>query len=156
MADQEKGQDYKGLIEAALFVSGKAMSQEELATAIGMASVGALKGILNELIQDYEQRNSALIITKIGEKYLLGVRETYIGRVNHLAGAPDISKGALRILAYISKEEPAMQSGIVKTFGSTSYDYIKELLEKDFISAKKSGRSKILDTTPKFREYFSL
>ncbi len=153
MADEN---EYERLIEAALFVSGKAMSDEELANAIGIASVGAVKNIVADLVREYESRDSALVITTIGNKYLLSVKEPYMGRVNQLAGSPDISKGALRILAYISKEEPVLQSSIVKIFGSTTYDYVKELSEKDFVASRKDGRSKKLETTQKFREYFSL
>ena len=54
-----------------------------------------------------------------------------------LAGAPEISKSSLRILAYISKNEPLMQNGIVKAFGSSTYEHIKELQEKEFIRSMR-------------------
>jgi chromosome segregation and condensation protein ScpB len=40
--------------------------------------------------------------------------------------------------------------------GSSVYDHVKELVEKEFITAEKQGRSKSLKTTKKFREYFSV
>jgi segregation and condensation protein B len=149
-------EDYKRLAEAALFVSGKAMSVDELAKALGIASVGAIPGMLAELTSEYEKNNSALGIFKIGDRYVMGVKEPYASKVNSLAGKPDLSSGALRILAYVSKNEPVIQSSVVKTFGSTSYDYIKELVGKDFISTKRSGRSKSIQTTQRFREYFNV
>ena len=156
MENQQNNGEYKKIIEAALFVSGRAMSADELAQALGISSPGMVGGMADELVEEYGSRDSSLYIMKLGGKYMLAVREQYIGRVNSLGGAPDISRGALRILAYISKDEPAMQSTIVKAFGPSSYDYIKELVEKEFVTAKRSGRTKKLETTEKFKEYFSL
>ncbi|MCW6159625.1 MAG: SMC-Scp complex subunit ScpB [Candidatus Micrarchaeales archaeon] len=148
-------QDYKKLIEAALFVTSKAMSASELADVAGIASVGAVNGMIEELMKDYDSKNSAIGIFRIGEKYIMSVREPYAGKVSNLAGAPDMSKGALRILAFVSKNEPVMQSAVVKAFGSTTYDYMKELLEKEFVRTQKVGRSKRIETTEKFKEYFN-
>ncbi|MCL5429876.1 MAG: SMC-Scp complex subunit ScpB [Candidatus Marsarchaeota archaeon] len=152
----EQLNDYKMLVEAALFVTSKAMSADELAQAVGIASVGSVSKIVEELVNEYNSRNSAVTIFKVGEKYVMGVKEPYAGKVAGLAGSPDLTKGALRILAYISKNEPIMQRDVVKTFGSASYDYIKELVENDFIATKKIGRTKRIDTTQKFKEYFNL
>ncbi|MEM3227794.1 MAG: SMC-Scp complex subunit ScpB [Candidatus Micrarchaeaceae archaeon] len=153
---QSSNEDYKKLIEAALFVAGRALSAEELASAVGIASVGYVSKILDELVEEYEKKNTALQISKIGGKFEMGVRHEYAGRVNELAGKPELRRGALRILAYISKNEPVMQSSIVKAFGSSTYDYMKELEEAGFVSAKRSGRTKKISTTQKFREYFEI
>ncbi len=147
--------DYKRLVEAALFVSGKAMSASEISQAIGVASVGAVTTMLTELTNDYEKNQSSLGVFKIGDKYILSVKEPYASRVSSLAGTPELTKGAMRILAFVSKNEPVLQSAVVKTFGSATYDYLKELKEKDFITAKASGRTKKLETTLKFKEYFN-
>ncbi len=132
------------------------MGSEELAKVIGIASVGAVSMMVEELMKDYEKRGGSLGIFKIGDKYIMGVKEPYANRVNELAGAPEISKGGLRILAYISKNEPIIQSSVVNSFGSTSYEYIHELMEKDFVTGTKSGRSRKLATTDKFKEYFNI
>jgi len=148
-------EEIKKVLEAAMFVSGRALSLEELAKPLGIASLGSVSSILEELIEDYNKRDSALVISKLGNSYLLAVREPYLKYVSTFAGAPDISRGALRILAYISKNEPIMQNNIVKAFGTSSYEYIKEILDKGFIKATKSGRTKKLETTEKFKEYFN-
>ena len=143
-------------IEAALFVSGKAMSAEELSAATGIASIGYVKKLADELIEEYRTREGSICVLKVGDKYALSIREQYAGRVSSVAGQPELSKGALRILAYVSKNEPILQSSVVKAFGSTVYDYMKELVENDFIRTAKEGRSKKLETTQKFKEYFNL
>ena len=150
------GPNYKKIAEAALFTAGRALSCDELGGIIGVASIGHVRSLMDELVNEYSARDSALEIRKIGETYMLEVRSDYAKTVSSLAGAPDISKPSLRILAYISKNEPIMQSSIVKAFGSAAYDHIKELNEKEFIRALRVGRTKRIETTQRFREYFSL
>jgi segregation and condensation protein B len=157
MAERDsRSEEYKKVAEAALFTSGRAMGPEELAGILGIAAIGYVKTVMDGLVADYEARNGALAVSKIGDKYLLGVREQYISKVNALAGSPDISRSALRILAYVGKNEPVMQNSLVKAFGTSTYDHVKELVEKEFIKAARVGRTKKLETTQKFKEYFNL
>jgi segregation and condensation protein B len=132
------------------------MELEEMAKIAGIGSIGHAKKLLAELIKDYDTRDTALKISEIGGKYSLGVKNEYAEMVGSLAGAPEISKSSLRILAYVSKNEPVMQNSIVKAFGSSTYEHIKELQEKEFIRAMRAGRTKRIETTEKFREYFGL
>lgn len=156
MADA-KEMENRHMVEAALFVAGHALGLDDISRATGIMSPGYLKKVLAEIASDYDNNGNTVIkLFEIGGKYMLGLKEPYAGKVNNLAGSPDITKGALRILAYISKNEPIMQNAIVKAFGSASYEYIKELAEKDFITGSKVGRTKRLQTTQKFREYFNL
>ncbi len=152
-ADPEK--ESMKMIEAALFVSGKAMGVSELAGALGVASIGYVRDAAEKLVAQYSNRDCAISVIKIGEKYIMGLREPYAGKVNGLAGQPDISGGALRALAYISKNEPILQSSMSKSFGPSVYIYVKELIDSDFIKASRSGRTKRLETTQKFKEYFN-
>lgn len=148
--------DYRKLVEAALFMSSKAVSLDELSEHTGIASVGTLQSILEELIGNYGKYDTSLEILKIGDKYMFGLKEPYASKVASLAGGPDISRGALRILAYVNKNEDVLQSTLVRTFGSTTYDYIKELKENEFIETEKYKSSKKVRTTQKFKEYFNV
>ncbi len=152
----EENVDYKKLVEAALFMSPRALSVAEISTATGMASVGTLQEILNNLVVQYKNGDTALEILKISDKYMFSLKEPYASKVSRLATGPDLSRGALRILAYINKNDGVLQSQIVKLFGASTYDYMKELEEKEFVETKKIGRSKKIETTTKFREYFSV
>ncbi|MCL4383699.1 MAG: SMC-Scp complex subunit ScpB [Candidatus Marsarchaeota archaeon] len=147
--------DYKKIIEAALFVSNKALSIQDLSGSLNIKSISAIKQMVQELIEDYKNRDTSLQILEINNKYLLTLKSQYMSKVNNLAGSPDISKSSLRILAYISKNEPILQSKLVKIFGTSTYVYIKELLEKEFVMSAKFKNSKNIRTTQKFKEYFS-
>jgi segregation and condensation protein B len=148
--------DYKKLIEAALFMSSKAVGLDELAEQTGIASKGTLQSMLDSLINYYNASDTALEILRIGDKYMFGLKEPYASKVASLAGGPDITKGALRILAYVNKNEGVLQSSLVKIFGSTTYDYIKELRESEFITTEKYKSSRKVTTTQKFKEYFNV
>lgn len=156
MEKEEQKREHKELAEAALFVSGKALSAEELASALGISSIGYFRRLMDELVEEGKSSAGPFSVSRIGEKYELGVKEPYASRVNGLAGKPDITRGSLKVLAYVSKNEPIMQSSIVRAFGSSTYDHIRELVEKDFITTKKVGRTKRVATTARFREYFNV
>jgi len=148
--------DYKNLIEAALFMSSKALSEEELARIIGLGAIGQVDEYIRQLIEEYKNRQTALEIIEIDGKYMLTVKNEYAEKVSSLANEPELSKGAIRLLAYISKNNGILQSELVKAFGEVTYDYVKELVEKEFITAKKEGRSKRVYLTNKFSEYFAV
>jgi segregation and condensation protein B len=153
MADEQL--DYKRLIEAALFMSPNAMSASDLSGITGIKSIGHIEQMLNELKEEYSGRETALEILEIDKKYMFALREPYASRVSVLASGPDITRGSLKVLAYVSQNNNALQSYLVKVFGTSTYDHIKELLEHGFIERKKQGRSWRISTTNKFKEYFN-
>ncbi len=146
----------KKMIEAVLFLSGKAVGTEEISKITGIVSLGQISKTLKDIESEYRERDTPIIINEIAGKFIMELREPYASRLSGLANQPEISKGALRILAYISKNEPIMQNRIVKAFGDSAYQYIRELSEKEFVTAEKDGRTKRVSTTKKFSEYFNL
>ncbi len=154
MADEEQV-DYKRLIEAALFMSPNAMSANDLSGATGIKSIGHIEQMLGELKDEYSARDTALQILEIDKKYMFALREPYASRVSQLASGPDITKGSLKVLAYVSQNNNALQSYLVKVFGTSTYDHMKELMEHGFIERKRQGRSWRVSTTNKFKEYFN-
>lgn len=144
----------KRLIEAALFISSRAMSLEEFRTLTGIGALGYLQGVLAELKKEYDERGSAIEITDLDGKYVMRVRNEHLSRVKQFAQDTEISKSALRTLAYISKNDGILKSALVKRIGTHVYADVKELIGADFIKAQKSGRSSKLVLTEKFRKYF--
>ena len=144
----------KKLIEAALFISSRAMSLEEFRTLTGIGALGYIQGVLTELTKEYDDRGSAIEITEIDGKYLMRVRNEHLARVKQFAQDTEISKSALRTLAYISKNDGILKSVLVKRVGAHAYADVKELIDADFIKAHKAGRTSKLVLTEKFRKYF--
>ncbi len=144
----------KKLIEAALFISSRAMSLEEFRTLTGIGALGYLQGVLEELKREYDERGSAVEIVEIDGKYVMKVRAEHLQKVKQFAQDTEISKSALRTLAYISKNDGILKSALVKKIGTHVYSDVKELVEADFIKAQRSGRTSKLTLTEKFKKYF--
>jgi segregation and condensation protein B len=145
----------KRIIEAALFMSSKPLTAMELGKLVGIAAPGFVANIVTELTQEYESRGSAIVIASDEGKYSMKVSGDYIGKVKDFAGQTEISKHALRTLAYIAKFEGMKKSKLANTLGSTIYQDVAELHGKGFISQQKAGRTKALFTTQKFKDYFA-
>ncbi|MDE1873826.1 MAG: SMC-Scp complex subunit ScpB [Candidatus Micrarchaeota archaeon] len=152
---EEEQVDYKKLIEAALFMSPNALSAQNLSEITGIKSIGHIEQMLDALRSEYSSRDTSLEIAEIDKKYMLSLREPYASRVSNLASGPDITKGALKVLAYVSQNSNTLQSYLVKVFGASTYDHMKELMEQGFVERKKQGRSWRINVTNKFKEYFN-
>jgi segregation and condensation protein B len=144
----------KKLIEAALFISGRSMTLEEIRTLTGIGALGYLQSVIEELKSDYEGRNSGLEISGADGKYEMRVRAEMAGRVKQFAQEAEISKSALRTLAYLSKHDCILKSQLVKRIGTKAYGDVQELVDSGFVKSQKSGRSSKLTLTEKFRKYF--
>ena len=110
--------------------------------------------ILEGLISDYREGNGALEIVREGMKYQMRVKNLFADKVSHLAVSAELTKAVLRTLGLIATREPIMQSDVVRIIGNKAYDYVKELRENGFITAKKQGTTRLLSTTSKFEAYF--
>jgi segregation and condensation protein B len=146
----------KKTIEAALFISGRWMSVEDLARVVGSGSVGSVKEALRELKSDYDGRSGGVQMANLGDKYRLEIDPAVRDKVYYLAPEPELSPALIKTLALIAYKQPIYQSKVVKVIGNRAYEYIKELRKKEFISVKKKGRTKMLSTTGKFNKYFAL
>ncbi|MFH1785721.1 MAG: SMC-Scp complex subunit ScpB [Candidatus Micrarchaeota archaeon] len=142
----------KKLIEAALFISSRAMTIEEFRTLTGIGALGYLQTVVDELKKDYEDR--AIEIIEIEGKYSMQVKNNYLQRVKQFAQDIEISKSALRTLAYISKNDGILKSLLVKRIGTKVYSDVHELVDAGFVKAHKAGRTKKLTLTEKFKKYF--
>ena len=148
--------DEMRIIEAALFMSPEPMDINSLARIAGLGAIGYVEDLIKKLNEEYEKNGNAMTIRKIENSYQMSLRDDYFNVVSGLAKEAEIRSGALKVLAYISKHEPVLQSDMAKIFGSTIYDYVKELSQNGFLSCEKKGVSKQIKTTQKFKDYFTI
>jgi segregation and condensation protein B len=142
-------------IEAALFMSSRTMTTDELMKIAGVAAPGFVESEVRELQKEYSERGSAVEIVNEGGGYYMRVRSEFAEKASTLAKGTDISRPALKVLAFISKNDGLEQSKLVKMLGAGVYDSVAELMEKGFITRKKKGRTMSMHVTPKFGEYFA-
>ena len=143
------------VIEAALFMSSKPLSTSDFSGVTGIAAPGHLLELVKKLQKTFDESGSSICVVEEDGKFVMRLRHVYAGKVQQYAQDAEVSSGALRILAFISQHEGIEQSRVVKTLGSTVYQHVKELVKDGFLEAKKSGRTKTLRTTKKFKDYFS-
>ncbi len=153
MSEKEKSEK---LIEAALFMASRSLTLEELAKICHSGNMGLIRRGVEKLQQEYARRSSAIEIYSSPDGYVMRVVPELEGEVSMLAPLPEISPAILKTLALIAYEQPIKQSRLVKERGNRVYRYIKKLIKKEFVSAEKNGRTKLLRTTPKFKDYFRI
>ena len=146
----------KARIEAVLFTTAKALSINEIAEILEEENVETVEEAMLELIMDYSSRSGALEIDD-ENGYILQVKEEHMDIVEKLCPV-ELRPATLKTLAVIALKEPIRQTDLKELRGSTAYEHIQELLDKNLISRTrdKNGRSYNIKTTPKFAEYFKL
>lgn len=143
----------KAKIEATLFVSGKALYINEIAPIVN-ASQEEVEEALLDLIMDYASRNGSLEIDD-EDGYIIQVKEEYYNIVEKLVPI-EMSSSILKTLSAIAIKQPVLQSELINLRGLSAYDHINYLQTRDLISKKPQGKTYMLKTTPKFKEYFKL
>jgi segregation and condensation protein B len=146
----------KRIIEAALFVAGKPLKIDELAKVCVSGNLGLIRNCVEELVREYDDGGSGIAIQKIEEGYVMRVRDDLEGKLMHLVPETEIQAPVLKILALIAYEQPIKQSDVVKERGNKAYKYIKFLREQGFVEGKRCGRTRMLNVTPKFKDYFHI
>jgi segregation and condensation protein B len=143
-------------LEAALYVSGRALTLEELADIIGK-SQSTVQKLLDNLSFEYNKREGALEVVALPkDRYVMQLRPELTPRVGKLIPGGLLSFATLQTLVFIALKQPILQSELVALRGTHSYDHVKDLVDKKFIDAIPEGRSKLLTTTQLFADYFGL
>ncbi len=143
-------------LEAALYVSGRALTLEELGDIIGKSQSTAQK-LLDNLSFEYNQKEGALeVIVLPKDRYVMQLKPELTPRVGKLIPGGLLSFATLQTLVFIALRQPIIQSELVAQRGTHSYDHIRDLVDKKFVDAVPEGRSKLLTTTKLFADYFGL
>jgi len=141
-------------IEAALFVSGRFMSLQEL-VALTEVNPILLKKILEDLSDEY--KDSGIDVLNKDNLWKMDVSAEYTWMVNKLAtGSSEFSKAEQETLAIIAYKQPIKQSVIVKIRGNKAYDHVKKFVEMGLIVKKRIGHTADLSLSDDFHDYFHL
>mgnify|MGYP001595632690 FL=1 len=148
-------QDIKHKVEAVLFTTGKFLNVEEIANLSSLSNDLVIQA-LQQLIQDYNGRDTSLEIIQQGDKYKLNIKKEHMHITTKLLKDTELNKPTQETLALIAYKQPVMQSIIVKMRGNRAYEHIKDLEQLEFIMSEKSGRTRLLKATQKFYDYFDI
>ena len=148
----EKGNFKK--VEAALFISGRFLSMQELVMLTDINPV-LLKKILGDLVDRY--KDSGIEIVEKSEMWKMDVAVEFTDMINKLAsGKSEFSKAEQETLAIIAYKQPMKQSILVKIRGNRAYEHIKKFVEMRLINKKKMGHTAELTLSNDFYDYFHL
>ncbi|MCX6711473.1 MAG: SMC-Scp complex subunit ScpB [Candidatus Woesearchaeota archaeon] len=146
----------KKKVEAVLFTTGRFMDLEEISKACGIGSIGYIKELIEQLKKDYSEKDSALMIQELDNKYKLNIKKEYGSITNKLISTKELDSPTTKTLAIIAYKQPVLQSIVIKIRGNKAYDHINILKEQGLILSEKSGRTRMLKLTPKFYDYFDI
>lgn len=154
--DKSKEEENLRKIEAALFVSGRFLSIQELISYTDLNPL-IIKELLEKLQDKYEKANSAIELIKKNDLWKMDVRQEYTNIINKFAtGTSEFTKAEQETLAIIAYKQPIKQSVIIKIRGNKAYDHIKKFAELGLIKKKKQGHTHELSLSDEFHDYFSI
>ncbi len=142
-------------IEAALFISARFLTLQELVTLTDINPL-LLRELIDKLLERYGD-HSAIEILQQDDKWKMDVKQEYKNMVNKLAtGSAEFTKAEQETLAIIAYKQPVKQSVIVKIRGNKAYDHIKHFIDIGLVKGKRIGHTKELHLSEDFYEYFSV
>ena len=122
-------------IEAILFASGDPIEAEKIAEATDIETENVIKMI--EVLNDrYKERESALVVGKLGGCYQLMTRTEYSAYIKaaleNRRQAP-LTQAAMEVLAIIAYNQPVTRSFIEQVRGVDSSGVVKSLTERNLL-----------------------
>jgi segregation and condensation protein B len=143
----------KAKIEAILFLSEKPRSADSIAEQ-AEADLNLVKQCLNQLVQEYENRDGGLVID-CSQGYCMQISDNFESLTENILPI-ELRTAVLRTLSTIALKEPLYQKDLVDLRGGGIYDHVKELISIGLVKRTKEGHSHVLHTTKFFAENFKL
>ncbi|MGD1100016.1 MAG: SMC-Scp complex subunit ScpB [Thermoplasmata archaeon] len=142
-------------VEAVLFASGKPLAVKEIAAALGLDDYRPVQRAVRTLEQTYGNRQSALEVRRVGDRYALQLQEKYVPTV-HAVTPVEMTPRTLRALTLIAYHQPILQSNLVRMIGDVAYEEVQRLRGIGLIHTDPKGSTLELATTRRFAEYFGI
>jgi len=145
----------EAVVEAALFISSGPLSVRKLKRISGSEKKD-VKESLESIRKRFSEDGHGVELFETNEGYELRVKPEYLEDVSHLTPYSDLSRGQLKVLALVAFKGPIKQSNIAKIIGNRAYSYIHDLERKRLIKTEKHKRTKKLEITDEFKNYFGI
>jgi segregation and condensation protein B len=142
-------------IEALLFASGKPLSVRELTDTLHAPEHRPVQRALRTLQRTYDQRQTALEVRRVGDRFALQLREPFVPGAQPLTPV-DMAPRTLKTLTLIAYHQPILQSRLVRMMGETAYDEVQKLRDASLVHAEPKGATVELTTTHRFAEQFGI
>lgn len=152
----------KAAMEALLFVAGEPVTAGSISKATELPE-SEIKRLMEELIYDYRERNSGMLIVEIADGYQMVTNPDFavpVKKFKNINQSNKLSPPTLETLAIIAYKQPITKLEIDHLRGVNSDGSVKSLLDKRLVKivGKKEtpGRPFLYGTTKEFLQYFGL
>jgi len=142
-------------VEAVLFAAGKPMSVKEITDALGVGDFRPVLAAVRTLEKTYSNRQSALEVRRVGDRYALQLEERYVSTV-HSVTPVEMAPRTVRALTLIAYHQPILQSHLVRMIGDVAYEEVQHLRTLGLVRTEAKGSTLELTTTRRFAEYFGI
>jgi len=142
-------------VEAVLFASGKPLAVKEISDALGLDDYRPVQRAVRTLEQTYGNRQSALEVRRVGDRYALQLQEKYVPTV-HSVTPVEMTTRTLRALTLVAYHQPILQSHLVRMIGDVAYEEVQHLRGIGLVHTEPKGSTLELTTTRRFAEYFGI
>ena len=123
-------EELKKIIESLLFVAEDPLTVHTLSKAAGNREIPTVREALDELIQDYHDRDGGFFLARVAGGYQFRTPPENTQWIKRLIqpNAPRLSKAALETLAIIAYKQPVIRADIEHIRGVDSGGVIRMLL----------------------------
>jgi segregation and condensation protein B len=142
-------------VEAVLFAAGKPLSVKEITDALGLGDYRPVLKAVRTLEPTYGNRQSALEVRKVGDRYALQLKERYVPTV-HSVTPVEMAPRTLKALTLVAYHQPILQSILVRMIGDVAYEEVQHLRTLGLVHTEPKGSTLELTTTRRFVEYFGI
>ena len=150
-------------LEAALFVTERALSLRKLVQMATLADVKEAQSIIDQLNASYDATGSAFRIEKVAacfKIFTLPHLSKWLDRINDRQSYMKLSPPAMETLSIIAYKQPCTRADVEAVRGVQAAEMIKQLMEKSLIRVvgedDSLGRPYLYGTSKLFLESFGL
>jgi segregation and condensation protein B len=142
-------------VEAVLFASGKPLSVKEIGAALAVGDFRPVQQAVKTLERTYGNRQSALEVRRVGDRYALQLQESFVPAV-HSVTPVEMAPRTVKALTLIAYHQPILQSVLVRMIGDVAYEEVQHLRGIGLVRTEPKGSTLELTTTRRFAEYFGI
>jgi len=142
------------LVEAILFSAGKPITVREICDATGLEEK-AVRGALRKLMRSYETRQTALDIVNINHAYSMQLKQEFALETEEVA-KKELDREVTKTAVLIAYYQPMHKKELIEIVGEKVRDHVDLLVKMKLIYQNRTNRGYILETAPKFFEFFGI
>lgn len=142
------------LVEAILFSAGKPLSVKQICEVTGLEEP-AVRSALKKLNRSYETRSTALDIVHIGQNYSMQLKQEYALETQEVA-QKELDREVTKTAVLIAYYQPMSKKELIGIVGEKVRDHVDLLVKMKLIYQNRTNRGYILETAPKFMEFFGI